>query len=127
MLDMISLLTLLNSAKEKDEEEGKEVATTNILTHLETGSKVSTFEEGNVVEERDGVLLIGIFMIALLGLVLIVVAVYFFRKMVALDNLQIIWKSLNFDACHQVLCCKQKRREEIFRAKFNKPPVLERV
>ena len=64
MLDMISLLTLLNSAKEKDEEEGKEVATTNILTHLETGSKVSTFEEGNVVEERDGVLLIGIFMIA---------------------------------------------------------------
>ena len=86
MLDMISLLTLLNSAKEKDEEEGKEVATTNILTHLETGSKVSTFEEGNVVEERDGVLLIGIFMIALLGLVLIVVAVYFFRKVVAFDN-----------------------------------------
>ena len=117
MLDMISLLTLLNSGKEGEEE----VATTNTLKHLDQGSKVSTFEEGNIVEERDGVLLIGIFMIALLGLVLIVVAVYFFRKMVAFNDFTI------FYFCHQVLYYKQKRREQIFRAKFNKPPVLERV
>ena len=95
----------------------------NTLKHLYTDSKVSSFEEGNdfEVKERDGVLFIGILMIALLGLLLILVAVFFFRKMVKFDNFT------NLYFCHQVICCKQKRREQIFRAKFNTPPVLERV
>ena len=118
MLDMISMLTLLNSGKE-EEEEGE--ATTSTLKNFYTGSSFE--EEGNdfEVKERDGVLFIGIFMIALLGMLLILVAVYFFRKMVAFDNFT------NLYLCHQVICYKQKRREQIFRAKFNKPPVLERV
>ena len=78
MLDMMNMLTLLNSGKEEEEEEEK---------HLESGSKVSIFEDNDVkVEERDGVLVIGILVIAMLGLILTLVAVYFFRKMVASDN-----------------------------------------
>ena len=85
MLDMMSMLTLLNSGK-KEEEEEEEVTT---LKHLDADIKVGTFE-GKVgtfeVEERDGVLIIGILAVALLGLILVVVAGYFFRKMVRLHN-----------------------------------------
>ena len=78
MLDMMNMLTLLNSGKEGEEEEEK---------HLDSGSKVSIFEDNDVkVEERDGVLVIGILVIAMLGLILTLVAVYFFRKMVASTN-----------------------------------------
>ena len=82
MLDMMSMLTLLNSGKKEEEE-------LTTLKSFEADSKVGTFE-GKVgtfeVEERDGVLIIGILAVAFLGLILVVVAGYFFRKMVLLHN-----------------------------------------
>ena len=129
MLDMMNMLTLLNSGKEEEEEEEK---------YLDSGSKVSIVEDNNVkVEERDGVLVIGILVIAMLGLILTLVAVYFFRKMVASNNLTnvpnfiAILKFFFFHFCYQVIWFMNKRREQtvdkIFRAKINKPTVLERV
>ena len=129
MLDMMNMLTLLNSGKEEEEEEEK---------HLDSGSKVNIFEDNDVkVEERDGVLVIGILVIAMLGLILTLVAVYFFRKMVASNNLTnvpnfiAILKFFFFHFCYQVIWFMNKRREQtvdkIFRAKINKPTVLERV
>ena len=83
MLDMMSMLTLLNPGKKEEEEE------VTTLKHLDAGSKVGTFE-GKVgtfeVKERDGVLIVGIVAVAFLGLILVVVAGYFFRKMVLLHN-----------------------------------------
>ena len=128
MLDMMNMLTLLNSGKEEEEEEEK---------HLDSGSKVNIFEDNDVkVEERDGVLVIGILVIAMLGLILTLVAVYFFRKMVASNNLTnvpnfIAILKFYFHFCYQVIWFMNKRREQtvdkIFRAKINKPTVLERV
>ena len=81
MLDMMSMLTLLNSGKKEEE-------LTN-LKSFEADSKVGTFE-GKVgtfeVKERDGVLIVGILAVAFLGLILVVVGGYFFRKMVLLHN-----------------------------------------
>ena len=74
MLDMMRMLTLLNSGTEEEEE-----ARTASSKDLEDNDVV-------VVEERMDVLIIGILMVACLGLILIVVAVYFFRKMVAIEN-----------------------------------------
>ena len=130
MLDMMNMLTLLNSGKEEEEEEEEK--------YSDSGSKVNIFEDNTVkVEERDGVLVIGILVIAMLGLVLTLVAVYFFRKMVASNNLInvpnfiAILKFYFFHFCHQVIWFMNKRREQtvdkIFRAKINKPTVLERV
>ena len=83
MLDMMSMLTLLNSGKKEEEEE------LTTLKSFEADSKVGTFE-GKVgtfeVKERDGVLIIGILSVAFLGLILVVVVGYFFRKMVRLHN-----------------------------------------
>ena len=83
MLDMMSMLTLLNSGKEEEEE-------VTSLKHLDAGSKVDTIGDIRVgtfeVKERDGVLIIGILSVAFLGLILVVVAGYFFRKMVRLHN-----------------------------------------
>ena len=72
MLDMMRMLTLLNSGTEEE-------ARTASSKDLEDNDVV-------VVEERMDVLIIGILMVACLGLILIVVAVYFFRKMVAIEN-----------------------------------------
>ena len=84
MLDMMSMLTLLNSGKEEEEEPETS------LKHLDAGSKVDTIGDIRVgtfeVKERDGVLIIGILSVAFLGLILVVVAGYFFRKMVRLHN-----------------------------------------
>merc|ERR1719222_1825128 len=102
MLDMMSMLTLLNSGKEEEE--------VTSLKHLDAGSKVDTIGDIRVgtfeVKERDVVLIIGILSVAFLGLILVVVAGYFFRKMVN--------------------CYIQKRREQTF-DKNNQPTVLERV
>merc|ERR1711970_1306563 len=103
MLDMMSMLTLLNPGKKEEEEE------VTTLKHLGAGSKVGTFE-GKVgtfeVKERDGVLIVGIEAVAFLALILVVVAGYFFRKMVN-------W-------------CKEKRRKQTV-DKINHPSVMERV
>ena len=81
MLDMMSMLTLLNSGKKEEE--------VTTLKHLDADIKVGTFE-GKVgtfeVKERDGVLIVGIVAVAFLALILVVVAGYFFRKMVLLHN-----------------------------------------
>ena len=117
MLDMMSMLTLLNS--DKKEEEG-ELTT---LKHLDAGSKVGTFE----VEERDGVLIIGIVLDTFLGLILIVVASYFFRKMVLLDHFTDVPNFLAIlKFCLQVKYCLQKRKKQTAE-KINQPTVMERV
>ena len=89
--------------------------------------------DGVVVEERMDVLIIGILMVACLGLILIVVAVYFFRKMVAIENSKFSSNSqISFHFCRQVICCLQKEREgtdvgKMFKEKINRAAVVERV
>ena len=117
MLDMMRMLTLLNSGTEEEEE---------ARTDLEDNDVV-------VVEERMDVLIIGILMVACLGLILIVVAVYFFRKMVAIENSKFSSNSqISFHFCRQVICCLQKEREgtdvgKMFKEKINRAAVVERV
>ena len=93
MLDMMSMLTLLNSGKKEEEEE------VTTLKHLDADIKVGTFE-GKVgtfeVKERDGVLIVGILAVAFLGLILVVVAGYFFRKLVLLDHFTDVLAILRF-------------------------------
>ena len=93
MLDMMSMLTLLNSGKKEEEEE------VTTLKHLDADIKVGTFE-GKVgtfeVKERDGVLIVGIVAVAFLALILVVVAGYFFRKMVHLDHFTDVLAILRF-------------------------------
>ena len=121
MLDMMRMLTLLNSGTEEEEE-----ARTASSKDLEDN-------DGVVVEERMDVLIIGILMVACLGLILIVVAVYFFRKMVAIENSKFSSNSqISFHFCRQVICCLQKEREgtdvgKMFKEKINRAAVVERV
>ena len=121
MLDMMRMLTLLNSGTEEEEE-----ARTASSKDLEDNDVV-------VVEERMDVLIIGILMVACLGLILIVVAVYFFRKMVAIENSKFSSNSqISFHFCRQVICCLQKEGEgtdvgKMFKEKINRAAVVERV
>ena len=121
MLDMMRMLTLLNSGTEEEEE-----ARTASSKDLEDN-------DGVVVEERMDVLIIGILMVACLGLILIVVAVYFFRKMVAIKNSKFSSNSqISFHFCRQVICCLQKEGEgtdvgKMFKEKINRAAVVERV
>ena len=120
MLDMMRMLTLLNSGTEEEE------ARTASSKDLEDN-------DGVVVEERMDVLIIGILMVACLGLILIVVAAYFFRKMVAIENSKFSSNSqISFHFCRQVICCLQKEREgtdvgKMFKEKINRAAVVERV
>ena len=121
MLDMMRMLTLLNSGTEEEEE-----ARTASSKDLEDNDVV-------VVEERMDVLIIGILMVACLGLILIVVAAYFFRKMVAIENSKFSPNSqISSHFCRQVICCLQKEREgtdvgKMFKEKINRAAVVERV
>ena len=123
MLDMMRMLTLLNSGTEEEEEEEARTASSKDLED----------NDGVVVEERMDVLIIGILMVACLGLILIVVAVYFFRKMVAIENSKFSSNSqISFHFCRQVICCLQKEREgtdvgKMFKEKINRAAVVERV
>ena len=123
MLDMMRMLTLLNSGTEEEEEEEARTASSKDLED----------NDGVVVEERMDVLIIGILMVACLGLILIVVAVYFFRKMVAIENSKFSSNSqISFHFCRQVICCLQKENEgtdvgKIFKEKINRAAVVERV
>ena len=119
MLDMMRMLTLLNSGTEEEEE-----ARTASSKDLEDNDVV-------VVEERMDVLIIGILMVACLGLILIVVAVYFFRKMVAIENSKFS-SQICSHFCRQVICCLQKEGEradvgKMFKEKINRAAVVERV
>ena len=84
---------MLNPGKKEEEEE------VTTLKHLDADKQVDTFE-GKVgtfeVEERDGVLIVGILAVAFLGLILVVVAGYFFRKMVLLDHFTDVLAILRF-------------------------------
>ena len=121
MLDMMRMLTLLNSGTEEEEE-----ARAASSKHFEDNDVV-------VVEERMDVLIIGILMVACLGLILIVVAVYFFRKMVAIENSKFSSNSqISFHFCRQVICCLQKEKEgtdvgKMSKEKINRAAVVERV